>query len=56
MIYGYCRKSTPQQSMERQERNIRQEFPEAHIVKEVFSGRKDYQDRKEFNKMDKQLQ
>ena len=35
MIYGYCRISTPKQSIERQVRNILKEYPEAHIVKEV---------------------
>lgn len=29
--YGYCRISTPQQSIDRQERNIKAEYPNAHI-------------------------
>lgn len=37
-IYGYCRISTPQQSIERQIRNIKQAFPGAVIVQEAFSG------------------
>lgn len=38
MKYGYCRISTPKQSMERQIRNIKGKFPDAHIVEEVFTG------------------
>ena len=30
--YGYCRISTPKQNIERQERNILKQFPEAHII------------------------
>lgn len=40
MIYGYCRISTPKQSIERQVRNILKEYPEAYIVKEVYTGTK----------------
>ena len=40
MIYGYCRISTPKQNIDRQERNIKTEYPEAYIVKEAFSGTK----------------
>ena len=40
MIYGYCRISTPKQSIERQVRNIQKEFPDAHIIKEVYTGTK----------------
>lgn len=39
-IYGYCRISTQNQSLERQERNIREKYPNAVIYKEVFTGRK----------------
>ena len=39
-IYGYCRISTPNQSLERQERNIRNQYPNAIIYNEVFTGRK----------------
>lgn len=39
-IWGYCRISRKQQSIERQIRNIRQEYPEAVIVQEVFTGTK----------------
>ena len=40
MIFGYCRISTRQQSMERQIRNIKKEFPEATIVEEIYTGTK----------------
>jgi DNA invertase Pin-like site-specific DNA recombinase len=37
-VYGYCRISTPQQNIERQVRNITAAYPEAHIVREVYTG------------------
>ena len=40
MIYGYCRISMPKQSIERQVRNILKEYPEAYIIKEVYTGTK----------------
>lgn len=46
MIYGYCRISSSRQSIERQVRNIKKEFPEAIIVEEVFTGTKMYERRK----------
>lgn len=49
-IYGYCRISTANQSIERQERNILERFPKAHIVKEVYTGTK-VQGRKELDKI-----
>ena len=36
--YGYCRISRPTQNIERQVTNILTEFPDAKIVKEVFTG------------------
>ena len=54
MIYGYCRISTAKQNIERQERNIRKEYPDAHIIKEVFTGTK-IQSRKELEKLLKQV-
>lgn len=48
--YGYCRISTGRQNMERQERNIRAAFPDAVIVKEVYTGTK-FQGRKELEKI-----
>lgn len=50
MIYGYCRISTPKQSIERQVRNILKVYPEAHIVKEVYTGTRT-EGRKEFEKL-----
>lgn len=49
-IYGYCRISTPLQNIERQERNIKAEYPEAHIVKETYTGTK-LEGRKELDKI-----
>ena len=49
MIYGYCRISTNKQSIERQVRNIEREYPNAKIIKEVYTGTKI--DRIEFNKL-----
>ena len=40
MKYGYCRISTRQQSIERQMRNIRAEYPDAVIVDEAYTGTK----------------
>ena len=34
-IYGYCRISTAKQSIDRQIRNIKAEYPTAHIVQEA---------------------
>lgn len=53
MIYGYCRISTRQQNIERQIRNIQAKYPEAIIIKEVFTGSK--QSRPEWNKLYKHL-
>lgn len=39
-IYGYCRISTREQSIERQIRNIKRLYPDSTIVEEVFSGTK----------------
>lgn len=36
--YGYCRISTAQQSIDRQVRNIEREYPDAHIIKEAYTG------------------
>ena len=38
--YGYCRISTPKQNIDRQERNILEVYPSAHIIKEVYTGTK----------------
>lgn len=48
--YGYCRISTPKQNIDRQERNILEKFPNAHIIKEVYTGTKT-DGRKEWTKL-----
>jgi len=53
MLYGYCRISTAQQSIERQVRNILRSFPNAKIVKEVFTGTS--LERPEFSKLIKKV-
>ena len=53
MIYGYCRISTRKQNIERQARNIKQLYPDALIIKEVFTGTK--LERKEWTKLEKAL-
>ncbi len=50
MEYGYCRISTGKQNIERQVRNIQKAYPDAHIVREVFTGTK-LQSRKELEKL-----
>ncbi len=47
--YGYCRISRKQQSIDRQERNIRQAYPDAVILKEAFTGTR--MDRPEWQKL-----
>ena len=37
-VFGYCRISTQKQNIERQVRNIREKYPDAVIVKEVYTG------------------
>ena len=54
-IFGYCRISTSRQSIERQERNILQAYPAAHIYKEAYTGTKT-QGRKELEKILKQAE
>lgn len=49
-IYGYCRISTAKQNIERQVRNILAVYPDAVIVREVFTGTK-FQERKELDKI-----
>lgn len=46
MIYGYCRISSKKQSIDRQIRNIKNEYQEAIMVEEVFTGTKTYERRK----------
>lgn len=47
--YGYARISTTKQSIERQIRNIKKEYPEATIIQEAYTGTTT--DRKEWNKL-----
>lgn len=49
-VYGYCRISTKQQNIERQQRNITGAYPTAIIVNEVYTGTK-LEGRKEFEKL-----
>ena len=53
-IYGYCRISRKTQNIERQVRNITEAYPNAHIVKEAFTGTK-IEGRKELDKLLKVL-
>lgn len=48
--YGYARISTPKQNIDRQVRNILAAHPQAHIIKEVFTGTK-FQGRKDLDKL-----
>ena len=53
--YGYCRISTGRQNIERQERNIKAAFPDAVVVREVYTGTK-FQGRKELEKLLEKVQ
>ena len=53
-IYGYCRISTKQQSIERQIRNVKDIYPNAIIVEEVYTGTK-IEGREKWNKLLKQV-
>ncbi len=48
-VYGYCRISTPQQSITRQIRNIKAEYPKAIILEEAFTDTK--MNRPKWNKL-----
>ncbi|MCR4566495.1 MAG: recombinase family protein, partial [Pseudobutyrivibrio sp.] len=48
-IYGYCRISRKEQSIDRQIRNIKSEYPSAVIVKEAYTGTK--MDRPDWTKL-----
>lgn len=52
-VYGYCRISRKQQSIDRQIRNIKNQYPDAVIVAEAFTGTKI--DRPKWNKLLKLL-
>lgn len=53
-IYGYCRISTREQSIERQQRNIKALYSEAILVNEVFTGTK-IEGRTEWQKLYKKV-
>lgn len=48
-IYGYCRISTMKQNIERQIANIKEQYPDATIITEAYTGTK--VDRPNFNKL-----
>ena len=48
-IYGYCRISRKEQSIERQIRNIKKEYPAAIVMREAYTGTK--MNRPEWNKL-----
>ena len=50
MVYGYARISTKKQSLERQIKNVKEAYPNAVIMEEVFTGTKVY-GRKVFAKL-----
>lgn len=52
-MYGYCRITTKQQSIDRQIRNIKSNYDKAVIIQEVYTGTK--QDRPEWNKLYKKV-
>ena len=54
MVYGYCRISTKKQNIERQERNIKAAYPDAVIVREVYTGTRS--DRPEWAKIARQVE
>lgn len=55
MVFGYARISTPQQSIDRQIRNIKAECQEAKIYQEAFTGTKLYE-RKELDRLLKRVE
>ena len=54
-VYGYCRVSNSKQNIERQIRNIKEQYPEAVIIKEVFT-RTSFYGRKEWEKLMRVIQ
>ncbi len=53
-LYGYCRISKKSQSIDRQVRNIKEEYPHSVIIQEAFTGTKI--NRPEWSKLYKKLQ
>lgn len=54
MKYGYCRISTPKQNIDRQVRNILVSYPDAKIIREIYTGTR-VQGRKELDKLLQQI-
>lgn len=52
-VYGYVRISTKKQSLERQIRNIKKEYSDAIIIREIYTGTSN--ERKEWNKLLKKV-
>lgn len=53
-VYGYCRISRKEQSIDRQIRNILAVYPDAHIIKEAYTGTK-VEGREKFERLLKQV-
>ena len=53
-VWGYCRVSTTTQNIERQERNIKKEYPDAILIREYYTGTKI--ERPEWNKLYKRVE
>lgn len=53
-VYGYCRVSTMKQSIERQIRNVKAQYPDAVIVTDEYTGTR--LDRPGWSKLRKQIQ
>ena len=53
-VYGYCRISRKEQSIDRQIRNIKAEYPDAIIIEEAYTGRK-IEGREKFERLLKQV-
>jgi len=53
-VYGYCRISRKEQSIDRQIRNIKAAYPDAIILQEAFTGRK-IEGRTQFERLLKQV-
>lgn len=49
-IYGYCRISTREQSIDRQIRNIKKIYPDSIIIEEVYTGTR-FQGREKMNRL-----
>lgn len=52
-VYGYCRISTKEQNIDRQVNNIKSNFSDAVMIREVFTGKRE--DRPEWIKLKKKI-